>query len=215
MLAESSREITLARPAYRKSMELSANNPRIIYELGVLERTAGNLELSQELIKQAIDLKPDNPAAIRTYCSDLKVAYGDENFAQINYVAAKLAEFDPLEQIHMHYAMAKAFEDVDEMDTAFRHYSIAGEKKRKKETYNDREAAKMARIIPQVVTKARLAETKQVGCQSEIPVFILGMPRSGTSLMEQILSAHPDIFGAESLKFLPEFWRISQSRKIT
>ncbi len=202
VLANQAGEITLARPAYRKSMELSANNPRIIYELGVLERTAGNLELSQELIKQAIDLKPDNPAAIRTYCSDLKVAYGDENFTRINYVAAKLAEFDPLEQIHMHYAMAKAYEDVDEMDTAFRHYAIAGEKKRKKETYSDREAAKMARIIPQVVTKARLAETKQVGCQSEIPVFILGMPRSGTSLMEQILSAHPDIFGAGELKIL-------------
>ena len=202
VLANQAGEITLARPAYRKSMELSANNPRIIYELGVLERTAGSLELSQDLIKQAIELKPDNPAAIRTYCSDMKLTYGDENFKRINYVAAKLADFDPVEQIHMHYAMAKAYEDVSEMDTAFRHFAIAGEKKRKKETYSDREAAKMAKIIPQVVTKARLAETNQVGCQSEIPVFILGMPRSGTSLMEQILSAHPDVFGAGELKIL-------------
>ena len=198
VLANQAGEITLARPAYRKSMELSANNPRIIYELGVLERTAGNLELSQDLIRQAIELKPDNPAAIRTYCSDMKLTYGDENFKRINFVAAK--PFDPVEQIHMHYAMAKAYEDVSEMDTAFRHFAIAGEKKRKKETYSDREAAKMAKIIQQVVTKARLAETHQVGCQSEIPVFILGMPRSGTSLMEQILSAHPDVFGAGELK---------------
>ncbi len=202
VLANQAGEITLARPAYRKSMELSINNPRIIYELGVLERTAGNLELSQDLIRQALELRPDNPAALRTYCSDMKLTYGDENFKRINFVAAKLADFDPIEQIHMHYAMAKAYEDVSEMDTAFRHFAIAGEKKRKRETYSDRDAAKMSRIIPQVVTKARLDETKQVGCQSEIPVFILGMPRSGTSLMEQILSAHPDIFGAGELKIL-------------
>jgi tetratricopeptide (TPR) repeat protein len=202
VLANQAGEITLARPAYQRSLELSPNNYRIIYELGVLERTAGNLELSQELIGQAIQLKPDNPAALRTYCSDLKLSYGDENFTRLNLVAAKLADFDVIEQIHMHYALAKAYEDVEEFDTAFRHYAIAGEKKRKKETYSDREAAKMAKIIPQVVTRQRLAETNQVGCQSEMPVFILGMPRSGTSLLEQILSAHPDIFGAGELKLL-------------
>jgi tetratricopeptide (TPR) repeat protein len=202
VLANQAGEITLARPAYQKSMELSPNNPRIIYELGVLERTAGNIELSQQLIAQAIDLKPDNPAALRTYCSELKLSYGDENFKRLNFVAAKLTDFESTEQIHMHYAMAKAYEDVEELDTAFRHYATAGEKKRKKETYSDREAAKMSKLIPQVVTKNRLAETNQAGCQSDIPVFILGMPRSGTSLMEQILSAHPDIFGAGELKIL-------------
>ena len=202
VLANQAGEISLARPAYRRSMELSPNNARIIYELGVLERTAGNLDLSQELIGEAIRLRPDNPAALRTYCSDLKVSYGDENFKRLNYVASKFTDFDTVEQMHMHYALAKAFEDVGELDTAFRHYAIAGEKKRKKEHYSDREAAKMAKVIAQVVTKPRLAETKQVGCQSEIPVFILGMPRSGTSLMEQILSAHPDIFGAGELKIL-------------
>lgn len=202
VLANQAGEISLARPAYQKSMELSPNNPRIIYELGVLERTAGNLELSQQLIAEAITLKPDNPAALRTYSSDLKLTYGDENFKRLNFVAAKLTDFTPVEQIHMHYALAKAFEDVDEMDTAFRHYTVAGEKKRRDDTYNDKEAAKMSQIIPQVVTSKRLAETRQVGCQSDVPVFILGMPRSGTSLMEQILSAHPDIFGAGELKIL-------------
>ena len=202
VLANQAGEITLARPAYRKSMELSPNNPRIIYELGVLERVAGNLELSQELIGEALELKPDNPAALRTYCSDLKLTYGDENFKRLNYVAAKFTDFSAMEQIHLHYALAKAFEDVTELDTAFRHYGIAGEKKRREEKYDEREAAKMTQIIPRVVTQARLAETHQVGCQSEVPVFILGMPRSGTSLMEQILSAHPDIFGAGELKIL-------------
>lgn len=202
VLANRAGEISLARPAYEKSMVLSPNNPRIIYELGVLERTAGNLEHSQSLIRESLELKPDSPAALRTYCSDMKLSYGDDNFNRLNYVAARLTDFSSLEQIHMHYALAKAFEDVDALDTAFRHYQVAGEKKRKDDPYSDREAGKMSKIIPQVVTKKRLEETKQTGFDSDIPVFILGMPRSGTSLMEQILSAHPDIFGAGELKIL-------------
>jgi Flp pilus assembly protein TadD len=202
VLANRAGEITLARPAYQKAIELSPNNPRILYELGVVERIAGNLEASQELIGEALRLRPDNPAALRTFNSDLKLAYGDDNFKRLNYVAAKMTDFSPLEQVHMHYALAKGYEDVSELDTAYRHYEVAGEKKRKQESYSDRDAARLTAIIPKVVTSARLAETNQVGCQSDLPVFILGMPRSGTSLMEQILSAHPDIFGAGELKFL-------------
>lgn len=202
VLANQAGELTLARPAYQRSMELSPNNPRIMYELGVLERTAGNLELSQKLIGEAIDLRPDNPAALRTFNSDLKLEYGDDNFKRLNFVAAKLTDFVPLEQIHMHYAMAKAYEDVNELDTAFRHYAIAGEKKLKMENYSDRDAAQMNSLMPKVVTRARLAQTGQSGFESDVPVFILGMPRSGTSLMEQVLSAHPDVFGAGELKIL-------------
>lgn len=215
VLANQAGEITLARPAYERAMELSPNNYRIIYELGVVERTAGNLERSQELIGQALTLKPDNPAALRTYCSDLKLSYGDENFKRLNYAAANLTDFHKVDQIHMHYALAKAYDDVNEIDTAFRHYGIGGMKKRKDENYSDRDAAQMSKIITQVVTHTRLAETNQVGFQDETPVFILGMPRSGTSLMEQILSAHPDIFGAGELKLMTgvlENIQIAQNR---
>ena len=202
VLANRAGEIPLARPAYLKAMELSPNNPRILYELGVMERVAGDLERSQELIRQALDNQPDSPAALRTFGSDLTYAYGDENYKRLNYVAAKFSEFTSLDQIHLHYALAKAGEDVGELDAAFRHYSVAGAKKRKMEVYSERDAAKLIHVVPQVVTQDNLRKSEDRGCESELPVFILGMPRSGTSLMEQILSSHPDIFGAGELKFL-------------
>ena len=61
----------------------------------------------------------------------------------------------------------------------------------------------MNNIIPKVITPERLKLTNQTGNPSEIPVFVLGMPRSGTTLLEQVLSAHPKIFGAGELKILP------------
>ncbi len=202
VLANRAGEITLARPAFQKSLELSPNNHRIIYELGIMERIAGNLERSQQLINRALELHPDNPAALRTHGSEIRYEYGDENFKRLNYVAAKFSEFQPIEQIHLHYALAKASEDVGELDAAFRHYSVAGAKKRKTDKFNEREAERLHRVIPQVVTRAKLAQANEKGSDSDVPVFILGMPRSGTSLMEQILSSHPDVFGAGELKFM-------------
>lgn len=202
VMANGAGETSLARPAYRKALELSPNNHRILYEMGVMERIAGNLEESNRLIGLALEAQPDNPAAIRTYGSEIKYVYGDDNYKRLNYVAAKFSEFSPIEQIHLHYALAKAQEDVNELDAAFRHYAVAGAKKRKMESYSDKEASKLHQIIPQVVTPKNLGLAAETGCESEVPVFILGMPRSGTSLMEQILSAHPKIFGAGELKFL-------------
>lgn len=202
VLANKAGEVSLARPAYQKALEISPNNPRILYELAVLERISGNLDLSNQLLEKTLTINPDNPAALRTYGAEIKYAYGDNNYKRLNYVAAKFSEFSALEQLHLHYAMAKVCEDVDEMDTAFRHYQVAGDKKRVIEEYSDAEAGRLQTLIPQVVTKAKLDMAGETGCDSEVPVFILGMPRSGTSLMEQILSSHPDIYGAGELKFL-------------
>lgn len=202
VLADRAGEIPLARPAYLRALELSPNNARILYELAVMERIAGDIDRSQDLLEQALAVQPDHPAALRTHGSDTQYEYGDENYKRLNYAAARFSEFAPLEQIHLHYAMAKAAEDVGELDAAFRHYSVAGAKKRKMENFSERDSAKFIQTIARVVTPQHLAQAGERGCESEIPVFILGMPRSGTSLMEQILSSHPDIFGAGELKFL-------------
>lgn len=202
VLANKAGEVSLARPAFDRAIALSPDNARLYYEAGVMERTAGQLERAQSLIARSLELKPDSPAALRTFGAETKYQYGDDNFKRLNYVAARFTEFSALEQIHLHYAQAKAYEDVDELDTAFRHYEIAGAKKRKTQPYNEKEASRLFQVVPKVVTRKNLAAAQQRGCESEVPVFILGMPRSGTSLMEQILSSHPDIFGAGELKFL-------------
>jgi len=202
VLAHRNGETTLARPLFEKSDELSPNNYKILHEWGVMERIAGNIERSQELIARSLELKPDQPSALRTYGSDHKHEYGDAIFRQLNMAAAALAEMEPIDQVHIHYAQAKALEDVGELDAAYRHYALAGNKKRGLENYSERSVVRMFGLIPKVVTAQSIAATPQNGYASEAPVFILGMPRSGTSLMEQILSSHPDIFGAGELKFL-------------
>lgn len=197
-------EVPAARPAFEKADQLSPSNYRILHEWGVLERLAGNIERSQELLARSLELQPEQPAALRTFGSEHKYVYGDPVFTRLNFVAARLADVPALDQVQLHYALAKAYEDVNELDTAFRHYEIGGVKKLRLEPFNERASARLFTLLPQTVNATRLAESRsqQEGCQSDIPVFILGMPRSGTSLLEQILSSHPDVFGAGELKYV-------------
>jgi len=195
-------EMSRARPALERANELAPNNSKILYELGIVERIAGYIEKSNDLIRQSLVLRPDFPAGLRTLGVDHKYVYGDEEFKRINRVAANLTEMSAEDQIQMHYALAKAFDDTGELDAAFGHFGIGGGKKRKIETYNEKSNAKMFQIMEKVVTKQFFDSNTERGCDSDVPVFILGMPRSGTSLLEQILSSHPDTFGAGELKIM-------------
>jgi len=202
IVANRAGEITLALPALERANGLLPNNPKILYELGVVERISGNIEKSQELIRRSLTLRPDFPAGLRTYGVDHKYAYGDEEFRRLNKVAANLTEMSPEDQVQMHFAIAKAFDDVDDLDASSSHYGIGGAKKRRIETYNEKSNARLFQIMEKVVSKPFFESNTEKGCDSDIPVFILGMPRSGTSLLEQILSSHPDVFGAGELKIM-------------
>lgn len=195
-------EVDNARAVLAKADKMLPGNHRILYELGVLERLAGNIEKSQKLFESVLELKPDHPAAIRTYGVDYKYAYGDPVFTRLNTEAANIAAMAPMDQVQMHFALGKAFDDVGELPSAFRHYAVGGQKKRKQDTYNEANSGRMFEIMKKLVNKDTLAKINPVGCEDETPVFILGMPRSGTSLMEQILSSHPDIYGAGELKYM-------------
>ncbi len=195
-------EITVARPALQKALEMLPNNGKILYELGLVERVAGNIELSQQLIGRALEQRWDFPAGLRTYGVDHKYQYGDDQFKRINRAAANISDMNPEDQVQMHFALGKAFDDVGELDASFAHYAIGGSKKRKIETYNEKNNIRLFGLLEKILNKELFAKNTKKGFEDHTPTFILGMPRSGTSLMEQILSSHPDIFGAGELKLM-------------
>jgi len=195
-------EIDNARDALGKASKMLPGNFRILYELGAVERIAGNIEHSNRLFEQVLELKPDHAAALRTYGLELKYSYGDKEFTRLNTVAAELSSLDITEQLQMHYALGKAYDDVAEYPTAFKHYAVGGLKKRKQDVFNEQASARMFDIMKALVNRESMAKVEQTGCSDETPVFILGMPRSGTSLIEQILSSHPDIYGGGELKYI-------------
>jgi Flp pilus assembly protein TadD len=108
------------------------------------------------------------------------------------------------DRCHLHFALGKGWLDVDDSGRAFTHLNRANQLKRSMIAYDgDLAAARIAAAIRQF-TPELLRKLAGAGHSSVAPVFVIGMPRSGTSLVEQVLASHPDVHGAGELTVLPE-----------
>jgi tetratricopeptide (TPR) repeat protein len=103
------------------------------------------------------------------------------------------------DRFHLHFALGRAYLDQDEAPPAFRHFAAGNALRRAGYRYDVAEDELLLSAIAACFPAERLARQGELGDPDETPVFIVGMPRSGTSLLEQILSAHPDIHGAGEL----------------
>jgi hypothetical protein len=121
-------------------------------------------------------------------------------------IEALLARPLPLRhQISLRYALGKYHDDINQYDEAFAQYFQANELTRRYGVRYDRRQA-TARV-DQIIAAFNADSIRQLqsgGQDSERPVFIVGMPRSGTSLCEQILASHPAVFGAGELPYWPK-----------
>jgi tetratricopeptide (TPR) repeat protein len=98
---------------------------------------------------------------------------------------------------HMHFAIGKMRDDLGEYDEAFEHYRQANLLANRR--FDKNIELRMVKQFKRIFTKERLSTASELGHQSDVPVFIVGMPRSGTSLTEQIIASHPDASGAGEL----------------
>ena len=116
------------------------------------------------------------------------------------------SELKDADRCHLNYAFAKMNEDIGNLGSAFENYVSGGAIRQKLLTYDQKKDELFFKKI-----KTTLPKLKQIdfnshnGPKNLTPIFILGMPRSGTTLVEQIVSAHSEVTGAGELKFLGQF----------
>ena len=108
----------------------------------------------------------------------------------------------PSDRMLLHFALGKACLDLGESERAFRHLNEGNRMKRATFAYDPEATALWMASIPQVFTSALLEAKAGQGAASDVPVFVLGMPRSGTTLLEQVLASHPDIHGAGEMRHM-------------
>jgi hypothetical protein len=104
--------------------------------------------------------------------------------------------------VNLHHALGKYYDDVDDRDAAFHHHRRGNELARASRSRYDR--AEMTQRVTRTLAafdRHALAALRPGGLASERPVFVVGMPRSGTSLTEQILASHPEVHGAGELLY--------------
>jgi tetratricopeptide (TPR) repeat protein len=183
------------------ALALDPNQVDALSLLGELRADRGEFSAAQELFQRAIAIDPDFPFAFFSIAAHRKMS-GDDT-AWLMGAEALLAKRQPLRhEINLRYALGKYFDDIGQYEHAFSNYRQANELS--KRYGSDYDAAKLTQRVGEIIDSfdaAFLRQRQSFACDSEIPVFIIGMPRSGTSLTEQILASHPAVFGAGELTF--------------
>ena len=163
--------------------------------LGLALLEIGQLAEAREAFTQHIALKPPNPAA--SYCNLVqcaRVSADDPHLADM--IAMAEAPSTPAdERLQLHFGIAKAYDDLGRHEDAFSHLLRGNALKRQQATYDEHRTLALFTRIRKIFTAELVRERAGLGHPSAVPIFIVGMPRSGSTLVEQILASHPQIFG--------------------
>ena len=172
-----------------------------IANLGQLQMEFGRKEEAMKATAEAAKAFPDAPGILFAQ-TDLKTfAPGDPLIGKMQALLARDG-MSVSDRITLLFGLGKAFLDIGDSEAAFRHYDEGNRLKRATFAYDaDANERWMARIA-EVFSSDLLAAQADVGARSSLPVFIVGMPRSGTTLIEQILASHPLAHGAGELRTL-------------
>lgn len=192
-------KIEQAEDAYNKALAIDMEMSDALAGLGHLRLEQGKIDDAEHLIKQAISIKPDNIYARFHLTQVKKVQLGDENLTAMEALIPEIETMKGEKRISLHYALGKAYDDLKQYDKGFPHYIEGARLKRAKLHYDaDADAARSQRIID-IIDNAFIERLQGAGDLSDLPIFVLGMPRSGTTLTEQIIASHPQVHGAGEL----------------
>jgi tetratricopeptide (TPR) repeat protein len=197
-----------AESCCRRALELDPKYPAAIVMLAELHSDRGQFADADALYRRAIAIEPDAPEAWAGLAGLRRMSQDDADWLREaqRIVSLPLA---PRRELILRYALGKYFDDVADYEQAFANYRRANELTKVGRPAHDR------RRVTEGVDRLIRAHDQEWVCRprpqanrSERPVFIVGMPRSGTTLAEQILAAQGAVFGAGELPF----WNTAASR---
>jgi tetratricopeptide (TPR) repeat protein len=189
-----------AELAYKRSIELNPNVPKAYLGLGHVLKTVGRQEEGIVAYRKAMELQP-NLAEVHYSLSNLKTfRFTDEEIDDMRYRLEHEQLIDE-SKVHFAFSLAKAFEDGKDYDSAFEYYARANDAHRASVAYDPVQNEVQNGNIREVFNAEMFEQCSgQVrGCQDAAPIFILGLPRSGSTLLEQILASHSQVDGTSEL----------------
>jgi tetratricopeptide (TPR) repeat protein len=188
-----------APACYQRALALRPDYVDAHYNFANGLKELGRFDEAAAAFRRTILLDPKRAGAYLDLVEFETLGPEDPELAAMEALAADKRALGGNERLALHFALGRAYGDLGRPDDAFRHLLIGNALKRREIRYD--EAATRAHFarIKQVFTAELLQRMAGSGDPSPAPLFILGMPRSGTTLVEQILASHPKVFGAGEL----------------
>jgi Flp pilus assembly protein TadD len=187
--------------AYSKGLELQPNVADAMSGLAVACNIMGRFDEAKRLYYQALELKPDKPDLHAGLLGLEERSVMLERLERIEKIYAA-PNIDEEGKLSLAFALAKFLEKEGEYQRAFHYLDEGNRIRRASFEYNQEEEHESFELVKSTFTKEFFTQRSGYGVTSEMPIFILGMPRSGTTLIEQILASHPQVSGAGELTIL-------------
>jgi tetratricopeptide (TPR) repeat protein len=184
-----------AEEAYARAVTLAPGMAAAHASRGLALLEAGRRAEALESLERAIAA---DPAAAPAYYYRQRASEHvprDSDVATLEALAAASAGKSPDARYGFHFSLADAYEAQGNFDSAFENFRIGNELRRGAVSYNEEAVRERLQRIQRMFTPARLADHAREGSESEQPIFIVGLPRSGSTLLEQILASHPQVAG--------------------
>jgi tetratricopeptide (TPR) repeat protein len=187
-----------AQRVYERILAADANNAVALFGIGTVMTHLGRFAEARTALARAIALAPRAAAFHRALAELERFREGDARLPALEQLAREALADD--QKVELHFALGKAYDDLGRYDEAFAQFQSGNTLKRRMVRYDEDAMMRAFRDIAATFTPEVMAS--DTGNASDLPVFVVGMPRSGTSLIEQILASHPDVHGAGELTVL-------------
>lgn len=185
---------------YQHAIALKPDYAGAHNNLGIALKELGQFDEAQRASERALELAPRNGRYYRQLFDGRRVVAGDRGLAAAEKLAEDMASLPVEDQRELYFALGKAYADLEQRERSFRHFLEGNALKRRVSVYDEPEMLGLLGRIRTVFTAELMHDKRGLGDPSMVPIFIVGMPRSGTTLVEQILASHPKVFGAGELQ---------------
>jgi tetratricopeptide (TPR) repeat protein len=184
---------------YRDVLDRHSNQPKIWMSLAHLLKTVGQQDEAILAYRHAIALSPSLGEAWWSLANLKTVRFDDADIAAMDAALTGSGCGNDDDRLHLHFALGKAREDRGKADSAWEHYA-EGNRIRSSQIAHD--PGRFTRLVDRSIaamTPSFFTAREGMGCDAPDPIFILGMPRAGSTLLEQILASHSQVEGTMEL----------------
>ena len=188
--------------SYEKAVKINPSYAQAHHNLGISFQVLGNKTASIKHYEKALLIKPDYAQAHQNLSAQKKYTKSDPHISTMVNLLSK-GKITDSDRIFLSFALAKAYDDIGKPKELFKTLDEANALRKKQLNYSLEKSEGLHSIIKKLFKSPNPTSTKFPKIdKTKRPIFIVGMPRSGTTLVEQIIASHKEVYGAEEINTL-------------